>query len=201
MISVLCQQEREGWINPALAKSLLETVARSYTQGRAITVDFAFGMRPVELARNTAVERFLKSSCQWLVQADCDQSPTFQILDLIQAAEAGGKFIVGAPTPLMTHEGLAWNAASKVEDATRCRFYKTLPAGWFQPDYIGAGFIAVRRAVFETLKAPWFAFERDLSEDFNFCRKARAAGFAVWAHSVFVASHMKTVDLLDLMQR
>jgi hypothetical protein len=40
---------------------------------------------------------------------------------------------------------------------------------------------------------------RIVGEDFNFCRKAQAAGFEVWANSQFICSYLKTCDLRDLM--
>jgi GT2 family glycosyltransferase len=202
MISVLCGPERDGWLNPALAESIVAAVAGCQAEERNVAVDFTFGLRPIERARNTTVEKFLKSSCKWLVQIDNDQYPNFKILDLIKAAEENAKFIVGAPTPIAYQKGAVWNCAVRAQDdPTRSCFYKTLPKGWFRPDYCGTGLIAVRRSVFETIKAPWYTSNISISEDFNFCRKAQASGFEVWAHADFCCSHLKTCDLRDLMVR
>ncbi len=194
MISVLCGHERDGWIAPGLMDSLLAAMHDSQSHRRGVALNLVVDQKPVSAARNTAVAQFLKSPCQWLVQIDNDQFPRFRILDLIKAAEAEGKFIVGAATPCVGKQGLSWNAtATGPED-----FYRQLPDGWFQPFLIGSGFLAVRRAVFEKLSPPWFD---TWAEDFVFCVKAQDAGLRVWAHSGFVCSHMKTFDLRELLPK
>lgn len=190
MITVLCGHERDGWIAPGLLNSLLATLHDNQQQGRTVALDITCAIRPVSAARNHAVAKFLQSPCQWLVQIDNDQFPRFRILDLIKAAEAEGKFIVAAPTPIMKDLG-AWNAADETEV-----WYHQLPRGWFEPRLIGAGFLATHRAALAKLPQPFFDGQY---EDFYFCKKAQAAGLKVWADSRFVCSHMKTVDLLDLM--
>jgi hypothetical protein len=188
MVTVLCGAEREGWIHPGLVGSLMAATQDSYM--RPVGVDLIFNIKPVAHARNAAVAKFLQSPCQWLVQIDNDQYPRFRILDLIKAAEAEGKFIVASPTPIFKDLG-AWNAA----DGTGT-WYRQLPAGWFEPKLIGAGFLAIHRAVLEKLPQPFFDGPY---EDFYFCKKAQEAGLKVWAHSAFVCSHFHNVDLLDLM--
>jgi GT2 family glycosyltransferase len=194
MVTVLCGGERDGWICPGLADSLLATMQDCQKYQRAVALDLTVDYKPISNARNTAVAKFLQSACQWLVQIDNDQFPQFRILDLIKAAEAEGKFIVSAPTPCYGKQGLSWNATEKGP----VDFYRKLPQGWFQPFLIGAGFLAVHRAVFEKLPRPWFD---SWCEDFVFCVKAQDAGFKVWAHGGFVCSHMKTFDLLSMMER
>lgn len=192
MVTVLCGAERDGWIHPGLVSSLMAATQDSQTHQRAIAVDLTFGIKPTAHARNAAVAKFLQSPCQWLVQIDNDQYPQFRILELIRAAEEAGKYVVAAPTPMIGKHGFSWNVTEKGADD----FYRTLPDGWFRPFLIGAGFLAVRRAVFEKLPQPWFDGSY---EDFAFCVKAQDAGFKVWAHSGFICSHMHTLDLLSLM--
>ncbi len=69
--------------------------------------------------------------------------------------------------------------------------YKTVHygRGVFEIDRCGAGGLAIKREVLESLGFPWFQYEVDphpphdlaVSEDFYFCRKAQEAGFAIHA--------------------
>jgi GT2 family glycosyltransferase len=194
MITVLCGNERDGWIAPGLMDSLLAALHDGQKYQRAVALDLTVDYKPIANARNTAVAKFLQSPCQWLVQIDNDQFPQFRILDLIKAAESEGKFIVAAPTPCVGKQGLSWNATA----TGPADFYRKLPGGWFQPFLIGSGFLAVHRAVFEKLTRPWFD---SWCEDFVFCVKAQDAGLKVWSNSGYVCSHMKTFDLLSMMER
>jgi GT2 family glycosyltransferase len=67
----------------------------------------------------------------------------------------------------------------------------------------GSAFLIARR-VLETVDVPQFADGFDdwgimiVSEDINFCRKARAAGFKIWSAYSHPCGHIKEVDLVDL---
>lgn len=199
MIKLLSGDERDSWLNPVLIDSVFEAAGHAQEQKRELSLGLV-AMRPVELARNYNVENFLKSKCQWLVQIDNDQVPLFPILDLIQAAEDDCKFIIGAPTPTLKPGGAVWNANQLGPDG-KWSPYKTLPDGWFQPDVIGAGLLAVRRSVFLSMQFPWFEFNGTISEDYAFCQRAKAAGFGVWANSKFICNHIHSCGLLDLMNQ
>src|SRR5262249_29577094 len=194
MITVLFGNERDGWIAPGLMNSLLAALHDGQSHQRGVALDLTVDHKPIANARNMAVTKFLKSPCSWLVQIDNDQFPQFRILDLINAAESEGRFIVAAPTPCYGKQGLSWNATEKGP----ADFYQKLPSGWFQPFLIGAGFLAVHRAVFEKLPRPWFD---SWCEDFTFIAKVQDAGMKVWAHSGFVCSHIKSFDMLNLIER
>ncbi|CAK0764356.1 hypothetical protein CCP3SC15_300017 [Gammaproteobacteria bacterium] len=60
-------------------------------------------------------------------------------------------------------------------------------------DWVGAGFLLIKREIFERLKYPWFRFGEvyytddtkrrcilEEPEDLTFCRKARAAGYSIY---------------------
>lgn len=70
----------------------------------------------------------------------------------------------------------------------------------FRSDYIGFGWVLVKRGVFESLPYPWFAPKRlqvgqdmeDMcSEDVAFCIDARAAGIEVWVDPKVRVGHEK----------
>lgn len=72
----------------------------------------------------------------------------------------------------------------------------------FRSDYIGFGWVLIKRGVFERLPYPWFAPKRiqigpDLedmcSEDVAFCIDARAEGIEVWVDPKVKVGHEKTL--------
>lgn len=72
----------------------------------------------------------------------------------------------------------------------------------FRADYIGFGWVLVKRGVFEKLPYPWFAPKRmqigdeleDMcSEDVAFCIDARSEGIEVWVDPVVKVGHEKIV--------
>jgi hypothetical protein len=77
--------------------------------------------------------------------------------------------------------------------------YNHAPQGWTKIDYAGCGLMAIRRCVLEAVRAPWFAFQEHISEDFDFCSKAGAAGFQVWTHGDYVCDHLHTCSLLQVL--
>jgi len=54
----------------------------------------------------------------------------------------------------------------------------------------GAGFLLVKREVFEKIPYPWFSFERG-GEDLYFCDKARKNGFEIWADMSVLLGHLR----------
>lgn len=75
----------------------------------------------------------------------------------------------------------------------RGEFVKCSTKGLIPVDWVGAGFLLIRRDVFETLSFPWFEFTQfpykgengascvmPEAEDISFCRKARDAGYEIY---------------------
>lgn len=55
----------------------------------------------------------------------------------------------------------------------------------------GASFVLIKRHVFEAIEGPWFeGDENGFGEDFDFYRKARAAGFKVFVDRSVIVTHM-----------
>ncbi len=69
------------------------------------------------------------------------------------------------------------------------------PGDILQVDFVGMGFCLISRKVLESMPTPWFIFEMDVtnptgaSEDFHFCRKARASGFQISLHTGVQCQH------------
>lgn len=74
----------------------------------------------------------------------------------------------------------------------------------FEVDYVGMGFMAVKRGVFENLDYPWFKPKNfDLgndivdfsSEDVGFCQRAKHKGFSIVVNPSIIVGHEKKVIL------
>jgi hypothetical protein len=89
---------------------------------------------------------------------------------------------------------------------TRPQLADLQAAGQLVPiDYVGFGFICIKKGVFESMKYPYFSprridFDRPdvvefASEDVSFCLNARDAGFKVLLDPTVVVAHQKLVPL------
>lgn len=74
----------------------------------------------------------------------------------------------------------------------------------FEVSYVGMGFMAVRKGVYEAIPYPWFEPESfDLgngmydfcSEDVAFCLKAKRAGFKIVVNPAIIVGHEKKIVL------
>lgn len=57
-------------------------------------------------------------------------------------------------------------------------------------DGCGFGCVLTSLKMLKALKAPWFAFET-YSEDFDFCLRARAAGYQLFVHTGVLCGHLR----------
>ena len=74
--------------------------------------------------------------------------------------------------------------------------------GLQEVDATGTGCICIKREVLEKLKHPFEnVYDEDgvktLGNDFYFCQKAKKAGYSIWVHLDYVASHHFTDDLKE----
>ena len=73
----------------------------------------------------------------------------------------------------------------------------------FKADGVGLGFCLVKRGVFESIEYPWFEqsyidygiIHDQLSEDFTWCDKVRAAGFEIWIDPTIKVKHLKSREI------
>lgn len=69
----------------------------------------------------------------------------------------------------------------------------------FEADYIGFGWVLIKKGVFETLPYPWFApkrmsigpYEDMCSEDVAFCIDSRDLGYSIWVDPTIKVGHEK----------
>lgn len=71
----------------------------------------------------------------------------------------------------------------------------------FKADFVGMGFVLMKKGVIEKLEYPWFTLgehtlsngvRRQLGEDVTFCMKIRDAGFDIWVDPTVKVGHSKT---------
>ncbi len=65
------------------------------------------------------------------------------------------------------------------------------PAALIECDAVGFGCVLIERRVFETIEYPWFEADPETggAEDFDFCEKAKRAGFQVFADMTVQCDH------------
>lgn len=148
----------------------------------------------VAIARNLIVDRFLQeTSASHLLFWDDDvlvpADALMQLLDANEAIISGFYTTRQAPCQPVVYKRLG----------TRGHKYRpVMPVepGKFLVDGCGAGFLLIRRDVFETIKPPWFQFVcgrakgSNVSEDFYFCEKALKAGYRIVVDSRVSCGHV-----------
>jgi SAM-dependent methyltransferase len=164
--------------------------------------------KPLDHAKNAAALHFLQGECDylWMIDDDqypaCDDSP----LDLVHL----DKDIIALPTLYWSKKGQevsAWPWMFNVYDFVPAKdhWQVHVPQNGLQEcDAVGAGCTFYHRRVFEKV---WPFFDRPVDEnglwsgkgpDLLFCRRAKEAGFRVWAHFDYLSDHIKSMSLLQV---
>ncbi len=148
----------------------------------------------IQASRNDLARQLLETDGQWLFMVDddhsFDRSLLINLLDrhvpVVGAAAVSRKppYYVCAYLPGANH-------AMGLHD-----FDGTL----VEVDAVGTGAILIRREVLEALDPPWFEVGyddngRNISEDVNFCNRARAAGYSVWLDGTQTIGHITGVSI------
>lgn len=156
--------------------------------------------QPVSYLRNWFSLVARREGADFLMMVDGDVVPTRDPLDLV----ARNLDVVGFPTMTWRQDVNAPNPLT-----VNYSFRENMPDGdvGLEPEVrrIGAGCILITRRVLEhpAMRAPFMdVFDADgmlaVSEDFNFCDRAWAAGFAVHAAMLYQCRHYHEVDLLKV---
>lgn len=193
------------------AGSLLRTVRDARLRDRVEDVVLWLSGPLIANARNDIVRHFLATEAEWLLQVDADMNfDPEDLLRLLEAADPQDRPILGAMCagtgqlragdPVLAEAG--WLDAGGA--------YPVLaePTGdVIEVDFTGAGMLLMHRSVFPTIAAaqpsvvaPWFAEAehngRLDGEDWEFCRRARAAGIPVHVHSGVCIGHLKSIVIM-----
>lgn len=164
---------------------------------------------PLENNLNGIVKLVLDGGHDFWLNIDADNAPTKNPLDLIDL----NLDIVGLPYPSIKFDGepshwpVFWSAFDFDEDACGYREHghKEGDRPLQEVDAVGSGCMLVSRRVLEGLRHPFSRLYDDdglviRGVDMQFCARAKAAGFQVWAHYGYPARHFKEVDLLELIK-
>ena len=93
----------------------------------------------------------------------------------------------------MTQELTAWiKTHPETASAPRAHVFSDSPDALVRADALGTGCMLIKRRVLEGIAEPRFEFPATGAfggEDFDFCRKARAAGFEVWGDFSVQCAH------------
>jgi hypothetical protein len=83
------------------------------------------------------------------------------------------------------------------------QYYPILPDVFQEVDVVGTGGIAIKAEVFKKLKFPWFETYYDekgqhWSVDFDFCIKAKKAGFKIFVEPSAKMGHIGDSEVVDI---
>jgi hypothetical protein len=187
----------QGTINTDLSKVINTLIEQD---GFRIGINYPFG-KPITNNRNTIVQKFLaQKEYDYLMMIDSDIVPPPNILKLLDYQ----KDII---TPLMfclqkeeIRPLFLKRASDGVYDIPKD--YMDM-SGLQEVDATGTGCIIISRKVLETIKHPFEnVYDADgvkkLGNDLYFCQKAKKAGFKIFVHMDYEASHFTTMDLKEL---
>lgn len=148
---------------------------------------------PFDHARNQLTKVMLRNGSAWMLFLDDDVIPPPDTFDKLSSLN---KEIVS---------GVYWKRQGKiVPTAYRQTSSNPMPIPSVvgdlpvPVDFVGAGCLLIHRSVFETIGEPWFEWKLDredlppsqrVGEDFDFCQKARSAGFQVTLHQGVRCKH------------
>jgi len=197
--SVLITVLNTGWVH----KSVCESVQRIISDPRHTkTLLWPALAPPLYNAMNQVAKMFRDGEWDYLLHIDDDNAPIKNPLDLIDLELD----FVALPTPIWkpTDEpALKWNIFKRTEHGTQ---NWPDPSGLQRVELAGSGCFLVARRVFEhpDMQNPWFPCYsqegiRMIGPDMAFCLRAAKAGFGIHAHFDYTCTHVKELDLADLM--
>jgi len=186
-----------GWIRAEVAEVLVRL-------GRQADVAVVEGGPSLEdNLHKIIIERVLAGSYTHWLTIDADNPPNRNPLDLVDL----DKDVIGCPTPV-------WHFVDKPGDRPWClnawdeaneeAFREHHPMnGLQQVDAVGTGCMLIARRVLEHPEMTYRPFGRSYDwsglvvngNDMQFCRRARGAGFTVWAHYDYTCRHFNTLDV------
>jgi hypothetical protein len=204
LVAVLCGNERNNWINPALCENLLAMAAdRRYE----VKVSMILNKFPVHHARNFAVVKAREHAAHWLLLVDCDQAFSVSPLDVLSAAGMD-KPVIGFPTSMGQDVFLTDGKLFRPNVWPEPRNKIKTDGQFYTCFRIGAGALLIHHSVWESIPGPWFLWEsnesselaevaKDGSEDLYFCRLLQKHGIDVWAHAAMLY-HFKSCECTQL---
>lgn len=166
------------------------------SKGVNTSFGYASSKYAVHVARNQAVGS-MPDNATHLLFVDNDisvQEDAIELLLQVPCDIAAGCYVQ------MNKRGKLWPHIAVMKDSEwlRERWDGVLEG----VDCAGTGCMLIRREVFEALEFPWFQWPlslaggevRQISDDVDFCNRAKDAGFTIGAHGNVFCGHEKTID-------
>jgi GT2 family glycosyltransferase len=152
---------------------------------------------PGESNRNRICKKVVEEGYDYVLMIDNDNPPISNPLDLIDLR----KDVIALPTPTAKNGELIWVVGKEFDDGIKCYLLNNKQEGLEEVDAVGSGCLLLSRKVLEEVKAPFMREWNDdgvavTGQDFAFCKRAKKAGFKIYAHWDYVCSHFKEIDLL-----
>lgn len=159
--------------------------------------------KPYENNLHKCRKTFLNGDWDYWFSMDADNPPRGR--NPLELAHLGLD-VVGCPTPVFANMKpgedfpMYWNALDAVGEGWKPHEPRE---GLQEVDAIGSGCFMVSREAMETIKAPFMRiFDEDgiveVGGDYAFCRRAKAAGFRVWAHFDYPCYHFNEIEINEV---
>ncbi len=139
---------------------------------------------PIDHARNQICQTAVDRSFDWVFFCDDDTIPPPDAIEKLMRAQTD--IISG----LCYRRQKPIKPVALLDTPPKPTFVGAIPKeGLLEVDLVGAACLLIRRRILEVIKKPWFEWHLDredlpeadrLSEDFIFCRKARALGVKIF---------------------
>jgi hypothetical protein len=187
-------------------KEMIEVCIKLTRDNRCSSLMIFPSFNPLANNLHHIINILLKGDYTHWLNIDSDNPPFETVLDLVFL----DKDIIGCPTPIWHWRGgkderpVYLNAYDFVK-AKGGYVTHRIKQGLQRVDAIGGGCFIAKREVFEhpDMVAP---FHRQWKEDgtvhkggdFNFCEKARASGFEIWADYDYKCDHFYTLGMTRL---
>lgn len=183
-----------GDVSPYWVDNFIGLEKPAHADGSAAWSRLSVIRQEVAVARNLIADRFLRetTASHLLFWDDDVLVPSGALFQLL---EADAPIVSGFYTSRMPPvQPIAYKRIAKAGH----HYQPIMPVkpGKFLVDGCGAGFLLIRREVFERLSRPWFQFlcgrkkGSNVSEDFYFCEKAIKAGFQIVVDSRVSCGHV-----------
>lgn len=203
--SVLVTVPNMHWIHAHVTAALL----RLQADGRyALRFEFPSNKPYENNLHHIIADKLIPGSFDFWLSIDADNPPMQNPLDLVEC----DLDIIGLPTPIWHNakkgdRPVYWNVYDYVEDIDKYREHP-VKDGLQRADAVGTGCFLAARRVFEHPDMQKGCFTRklhpngtvDKGNDIAFCERARAAGFAIYAHYGYPCRHFHECELTEVQR-
>lgn len=202
-IAVYVAVLNQGEISTELVQYLNAMVASS---PYPLFIDYP-SEKPITYNRNKIVRGFLeRTQYDYLIMIDSDIVPPPDYLKLLDFQKDIISGVCFAFTKKNIFPLVLKKSATKPTDSKYFPYESVDPAKWdglIEVDAVGTGAIVLSRKVLEAMPYPFKNVydkvgEKQIGNDLNFCREAKAKGFKVFVHTDYVCSHFTRFDLKSI---